>query len=156
MISQKAKYALKALVALARAPAGKPCSIRDIAVRDQIPQSFLEQILIELRRAGLVESRRGKDGGYLLAQDPGQIGLGRVLRLVDGPLAPLPCLSRTAYRRCADCADESACMVRRIFSEMYETTVALMDRTTLRDALESPGEGRRGTSRRAQGDRPLM
>lgn len=141
MITQKAKYALKALLALARAPEGRPCSIRDVAARENIPQSFLEQILIELRRAGLVESRRGKDGGYLLASDPATIGLGRVLRLVDGPLAPLPCLSRTAYRRCSDCRDEAACTVRRIFEEMYETTVAIMDRTTLKDALDAPVAG---------------
>lgn len=140
MITQKAKYALKALVALARAPDGRPSSIRDVAARENIPQSFLEQILIELRRAGLVESRRGKDGGYLLAADPATIGLGRVLRIVDGPLAPLPCLSRTAYRRCADCRDEDTCTVRRIFEEMYETTVSIMDRTTLKDALGGPAE----------------
>lgn len=137
MISQKAKYALKALVAIARSPAEKPSSIRDLAARENIPQSFLEQILIELRRAGLVESRRGKDGGYLLAAPPAAIGLGRVLRLVDGPLAPLPCLSRTAYRRCPDCKDEGACTVRAIFSEMYEATVAILDRTTLKDALDA-------------------
>lgn len=140
MITQKAKYALKALLALARAPAGRPSSIRDIAASETIPQSFLEQILIELRREGLVESRRGKDGGYLLAAHPATIGLGRVLRLVDGPLAPLPCLSRTAYRRCADCRDEAACTVRRVFEEMYETTVEIMDRTTLEDALASGPE----------------
>lgn len=138
MITQKAKYALKALVALARAPAGKPSSIRDLATRNSIPHSFLEQILIELRRGGVVESRRGKDGGYLLAAEPSAIRLGQVLRLIDGPLAPLPCLSRTAYRRCADCADETSCTVRRVFEDLYETTVAIMDRTTLADALEAP------------------
>lgn len=136
MITQKAKYALKALVVLGKAEEGRPCSIRDIAARERIPQSFLEQILIELRRAGLVESRRGKEGGYLLAAPPATIGLGRVLRLIDGPLAPLPCLSRTAYRACPDCADEAACTVRRIFSEMYETTVRILDQTTLADALK--------------------
>jgi Rrf2 family protein len=140
MISQKAKYALKALVALAKAPSGQPSSIRDLAARESIPRSFLEQILIELRRAGLVESRRGKDGGYLLAEEPAAIGLGRVLRLVDGPLAPLPCLSRTAYRRCPDCPDEAACTVRGIFEDMYEATVAIMDRTTLKDALAATAE----------------
>lgn len=140
MITRKAKYALKALLALARAPGGGPCSIRDIAARETIPQSFLEQILIELRRAGLVASRRGKDGGYLLAAPPEAIGLGKVLRLIDGPVAPLPCLSRTAYHRCADCADEGACTVRRIFADMHEATVAVMDSTTLADALAPPKE----------------
>lgn len=139
MITQKAKYAIKALVALASAPEGRPFSIRELAASEQIPQSFLEQILIELRRAGLVESRRGKEGGYLLAGAPATIGLGRVLRLIDGPLAPLPCLSRTAYRKCADCSDEQACLVRRIFEEMYETTVEILDRTTLQDVVQAPG-----------------
>lgn len=140
MITQKAKYALKALVALARAPEGRPSSIRDIAARETIPQSFLEQILIELRRAGVVESRRGKEGGYLLTQNPSDVRLGQVLRLIDGPLAPLPCLSRTAYRRCPDCADEAACTVRRVFEDMYEATVSIMDRTTLADALVAPDD----------------
>ncbi|PZQ17819.1 MAG: Rrf2 family transcriptional regulator [Ancylobacter novellus] len=138
MITQKAKYALKALLALARAQEGRPSSIRDLAARETIPQSFLEQILIELRRAGVVESRRGKEGGYLLARSPSEVRLGQVLRIIDGPLAPLPCLSRTAYRRCPDCADEAACTVRRIFEDMYEATVEIMDRTTLADALERP------------------
>lgn len=140
MISQKAKYALKALLALARAPTGRPLAIREVAARETIPQSFLEQILIELRRAGFVESRRGKDGGYLLARPAGDIRLGQVLRLVDGPLAPLPCLSRTAYRRCPDCSDEAACTVRRIFAEAYDATVTVMDRTTLADAIDAPPE----------------
>jgi Rrf2 family protein len=138
MITQKAKYALKALVALARADGTGPLSIRDIATSEGIPQSFLEQILIELRRAGVIQSRRGKDGGYLLAAPAAEIGLGRVLRLIDGPLAPLPCLSRTAYRKCGDCADEGSCTVRRILSEMYEATVEILDRTTLQDALVAP------------------
>lgn len=138
MITQKAKYAIKALVALASAPEGRPSSIRELAAKEQIPQSFLEQILIELRRAGLVMSRRGKEGGYMLAGAPATIGLGRVLRLIDGPLAPLPCLSRTAYRKCADCSDEQACRVRRIFEEMYEATVEILDRTTLQDVVSRP------------------
>ncbi|MFC3693495.1 RrF2 family transcriptional regulator [Chenggangzhangella methanolivorans] len=142
MITQKAKYALKALVALARAPAGRPSSIRDLAARENIPQSFLEQILIELRRAGVVESRRGKEGGYLLASDPSAVRLGQVLRLIDGPLAPLPCLSRTAYRRCPDCADEATCTVRRVFEDMYEATVSIMDRTTLADAISDDSDAK--------------
>jgi Rrf2 family protein len=137
MISQKAKYAFKALLSLARAPAGVTVPIRDIAQKDKIPQSFLEHILLDLKRNGLVASRRGKEGGYVLLRSPDQISLGAVLRLIDGPVAPLPCLSRTAYRRCMDCADEPSCTVRRVFAEVYEATTAVLDQTTLRDALES-------------------
>lgn len=139
MISQKAKYAFKALLSLARATEnGVPIPIRDIAVRDKIPQSFLEHILLDLKRHGLVASRRGKEGGYILLRDPKQISLGQVLRLIDGPVAPLPCLSRTAYRRCMDCADEGSCTVRRIFTQVYEATTAILDQTTLHDALHRP------------------
>jgi Rrf2 family protein len=136
MISQRAKYALKALLSLARATErGQPVPIRDIAQRDKIPQSFLEHILLDLKRHGLVASRRGKEGGYILLRSPEQISLGQVLRLVDGPVAPLPCLSRTAYRRCGDCADETTCTVRHIFTDVYEATVNQLEQTTLHDAL---------------------
>ena len=101
MISQKAKYALRALVALARA-GNKSLVTSDIAEREQIPRKFLEQILLELKRDGIVQSRRGKSGGYALLRPADTITFGQVLRLIDGPLAPVPCLSRVAYRRCKD------------------------------------------------------
>src|SRR5262249_31672534 len=107
MISQRARYALKALFALVRA-GDRLLTSREIAKAETIPQSFLEQILIDLRRGGLIGSRRGKVGGHQLLKDPASINCGQVLRLIDGPIAPLPCLSKTAYRRCADCPDERA------------------------------------------------
>src|SRR5690606_38093418 len=100
MISQRAKYALRALSMLARAEPGMPIQIPDISEQQRIPKKFLEQILLELKRAGLVDSRRGKQGGYLLHRPATEITYGEVLRLIDGPVAPLPCLSHTAYRRC--------------------------------------------------------
>ena len=114
MISQKAKYALRALVALARSETGS-MMIGQIAAQQKIPRKFLEQILLELKRDGLLASRRGKFGGYGLLKPAEQITFGHVLRLIDGPLAPLPCLSRIAYRRCSDCADEDGCEIRRVF-----------------------------------------
>ena len=102
MISQKAKYALRALLSLAKADGGSPVQISDIAREQAIPKKFLEQILLEMKKERLVESRRGKQGGYLLARPAADIPFGEVLRLIDGPLAPLPCLSQTAYRRCED------------------------------------------------------
>jgi Rrf2 family protein len=135
MISQKARYAFKALVALARLDPGASLQAREIAAREQIPQSFLEQILLELKRAGVVRSRRGREGGYALAKDPNAVSFGQVLRLIDGPVAPLPCLSRTAYRRCDDCRDEAACEIRRVFARLYDAQLALLESTTIGDAL---------------------
>jgi Rrf2 family protein len=131
MISQKARYAFKALIALSRSRPEECRQARDIAVSEQIPQSFLEQILLELRRAGLVASRRGREGGHFLLKDPAKIAFGEVLRLIDGPVAPLPCLSRTAYRRCHDCKDENNCVIRRAFGRAYDATLAVLEQTSI-------------------------
>jgi Rrf2 family protein len=135
MISQKAKYALRALSALARAEAGEPLQISDIADRQNIPKKFLEQILLDLKRNGMVASRRGKQGGYLLLRPADEITYGEVLRLIDGPIAPLPCLSLTAYRRCEDCNGESDCEVRHVFARVADETRAVLFSTTIADAL---------------------
>jgi len=134
MISHKAKYALRALVALAQA-GGDSLVISEIARRQRIPKKFLEQILLELKREGIVASRRGKVGGYMLLRRPEQVTYGEILRLVDGPIAPLPCLSRTAYQHCADCSGEESCEVRRVFARVAEASRAVLDRTTLADSL---------------------
>jgi Rrf2 family protein len=133
MISQKARYAFKALIALSRNHSQK-FQARDIATSEQIPQSFLEQILLELKRAGLVGSRRGRDGGHFLLKDPATITLGQVLRLIDGPVAPLSCLSRTAYSRCEDCVDEAACGLRRVFGQAYDASLEVLERLSIADA----------------------
>ena len=99
MISQKAKYALRALIALARARDGS-MGIGQIAAQQKIPRKFLELILLDLKRDGIVASRRGKLGGYELREPAESITFGRVLRLIDGPIALLPCISKIAYRRC--------------------------------------------------------
>ena len=106
MISQKAKYAFHALVALART---ESLMVGEIAAQEKIPRKFLEQILLELKRHGIVQSRRGKFGGYGLLLPADRITFGQVLRILDGPIAPLPCLSRIAYRRCSDCQTEENC-----------------------------------------------
>jgi len=133
MISQKAKYALRALVSLARR--GETMMIGDIAREQAIPKKFLEQILLELKRAGFVASRRGRTGGYELIKAPEEIMFGEVLRLIDGPIAPLPCLSKTAYRRCDDCRDEGSCEIRHVFERVTLATRAVLDSTTLADSL---------------------
>jgi len=141
VISQKAKYAFKALVLLARRGTGESLQTDVIAAQAAIPRKFLEQILLQLKANGLVDSRRGRGGGYMLVADPKTITVSQVLRIVDGPIAPLTCISRTAYARCKDCTDETECGVRRLFAETYAATLARMEKTTLAIALE---EGVRG------------
>lgn len=135
MLSQKAKYALRALLTLAEAPEGESLLISDIATSHNIPRKFLEQILLELKNHGILQSRRGRSGGYALLKSPSEISFGRVVRIIDGPLAPLPCLSRVAYRKCRDCTDETACVLRKVFAASHEATVTVLDQTSLADAL---------------------
>ncbi|MBK5197033.1 MAG: Rrf2 family transcriptional regulator [Methyloceanibacter sp.] len=133
MISHKAKYALRSLVALARR--GESMMIGEIAAQERIPRKFLEQILLELKRHGIVMSRRGKLGGYALLMSADQITFGQVLRILDGPLAPLPCLSRIAYRRCVDCRSEEDCEIRLVFAAVTNSAREVLDRTTIADAI---------------------
>jgi Rrf2 family protein len=138
VISQKAKYALRALVALARS--GDSMMIGEIAMKERIPRKFLEQILLELKRHGIVMSKRGKLGGYALLMPASQIMFGQVLRIIDGPLAPLPCLSRIAYRRCSDCRTEEECEIRRVFARVATSARDVLDRTSIADAVGVPAE----------------
>ena len=140
MISQKAKYALRALVSLARAGRGETMMIGEISKEQAIPKKFLEQILLELKRAGFVASRRGRSGGYELLRAPEQIMFGEVLRLIDGPIAPLPCLSKIAYRHCEDCKEEDTCEIRHVFARVAQATRDVLDQTTLADAVSLKSE----------------
>ncbi len=136
MISQKAKYALKALTVLAEEYGKGPILIADIAARENIPRSFLELILLELKIHRFLDSRKGRGGGYFLAKPPAQISIGQVLRAIEGPLAPLPCVSKTAYRKCDECRDERTCGVRLLMREVREATARILDSTTLADMLK--------------------
>lgn len=138
MISNKARYAFRALIAIAGMPEGRSLTSAGIASRYDIPHKFLEQILLDLKKAGVLESRRGKNGGYAMLRPADTISFGEILRLFEGPLAPLPCLSRQSYRRCEDCVSESACELRREFGTAYDAYRAVLDRRTLADALKSP------------------
>jgi Rrf2 family protein len=131
MLPMKSRYALKALVYLARHQADGPVLIADIAEAEAIPRKFLEAILLELRNHGILASRRGKGGGYTLRLDAAAINLGDVIRTLTGPLAPLPCLSKTAYQRCVECTDEATCAVRLLMSDVHAATVRIIDATTL-------------------------
>lgn len=137
MLTNKAKYALRAMIDIA-AQTGmgerRPLFIGDIAMRQDIPRRFLENILLELRKHGLVVSHRGKSGGYALARTPDLITFADVIRAIDGPLALTPCTSRTAYRRCEDCKDEATCSLRRTLLKVRDATADVLERTTLASA----------------------
>ncbi len=135
MISQKAKYSLRALIALAAAGPGQSLQIAAIAQAQSIPKKFLEQILLDLKHHGIVMSRRGKGGGYFLLRAASEVTFGEVLRIIDGPIAPLPCLSKIAYRRCDDCVSEANCEVRNVFARVAEATRGILDKTSIADAL---------------------
>lgn len=139
MITQKAKYAFKALFYMAALPERASARIEEIATGADVPRKFLEHILLDLKRKGIVASNRGRSGGYVLMKRPAEMTISDILRAIDGPIAPLPCISRTAYRRCDDCKDEKTCNVRRLFAGTYGSILALWESTTLADAVSEKG-----------------
>lgn len=135
MLSKRAKYGLKALLVLAERYGQGQVLSADIARREHIPAKFLELILLALKRDGLVVSRQGRGGGYRLALPPADVAVGRAVRVLDGPLAPLPCVSRTAYQRCEECHDEQSCAIRLVMEDVREATARILDHTSLADLL---------------------
>ena len=149
MLSRKSKYGLKALLALARTPGGGPVLIAELAAADGLPAKFLEAILLELKRRGLVQSKKGRGGGYYLSRPPERITFGEVIRALEGPLALVPCVSQTAYARCVDCPDEATCGVRIAMGEVRDATARILDSTTL--AAINARTGRRARRNAAKG-----
>ena len=140
MLSQKTKYALKALLLLAedyKKRRQDSVLISEIAERGRIPKKFLENILLELKNRGMLRSKKGKKGGYRLEKAPEEISLGRVIRIFDGPLALLPCVSQSAHRKCDECEDEATCGIRMAMAEVRDATAGILDRTNLRDVLRN-------------------
>jgi Rrf2 family protein len=135
MLSQKAKYALRALLALAKREDNEPTHIADLAASENISRKFLEATLLELRKHGILASRRGQRGGYRLARPANEISFGEVIRIIDGPLAPLPCASVTAFRLCSDCPDPHACSIRWVMQRVRDATAGVLDECTLAEAL---------------------
>ncbi|WP_457797875.1 RrF2 family transcriptional regulator [Methylocystis sp. S23] len=133
MLTKKGKYGLKAMVHLAQAEPGRPVPVLDISEKQRIPKKFLDSILCELRNAGFVQSRMGKGGGYSLARPACDITVGELVRAIDGPLAPVPCASKTRYRRCDDCSDENTCAVRRIMQRAQEALSNVLDKCSLQE-----------------------
>jgi Rrf2 family protein len=137
MLSQKAKYALRAVLMLAeRSQGDAPVAVSEIGKRERISQKFLEAILVELRDAGILESRRGRYGGYSLRRPADAISFGEVIRTIDGPLALIPCASRTQFKPCEDCADVASCSIRWAMQNARDAIAASLDGCSLADALK--------------------
>jgi len=139
MLTRKGKYGLKALVYLAKLPAGDLAFVNEIATDQNIPKKFLDAILSELRNAGFVQSRKGKDGGYRLARPATEIKVGHVVRVLDGPLAPIPCASRTQYQPCDDC-DEATCQVRHIMLDVRQAIAEVLDNRSLAEMRDAAND----------------
>jgi len=135
MLSQKARYALRALFLLAGRTIGEPVMIAEIAVKARVPRKFLEQILRDLKRRGILTSLRGKHGGYTLGRPADKISFAEVIRAIDGPLALSPCASVTAYRRCADCVDEETCAIRKVLLAARDATASVLESRMIGDAV---------------------
>ncbi len=137
MISKKTKYAINALVYLAKANTGnEPIQISRIAESEHIPRKFLEAILLVLKNAGMLSSRKGKTGGYYLHKSPDEINIADVMRLFDGPIALLPCVTHTYYERCEECKDEATCGIRSIFADVRNETVNMLKNATLTEIMQ--------------------
>ena len=149
MLSQKARYALRALTVLAQRPAGEPVMIAEIAAEAKVPRKFLEQILLDLKKRGLVHSTRGKFGGYRLGRPAERIAFAEVIRVIDGPLALSPCASQTAYRKCDDCIDETTCAIRKVLLAVRDATADILESRSIADMTEGlpPARGRSARSR---------
>jgi Rrf2 family protein len=140
MLTAKGKYGLKALVHLSGLEPGETTQAIDIADANNIPKKFLDAILGDLRNAGIVHSKKGPGGGYMLARAPSQIKIGHVIRTLDGPLAPIACASRTAYQPCQDCNNVKACVVRLSMMKVRDAVSEILDRLTVAD-MAAMGDG---------------
>ncbi|AQG78773.1 RrF2 family transcriptional regulator [Spirosoma montaniterrae] len=138
MISRKAKYAFKALRILAQQYGKGPVLIAQIAEAEAIPQKFLELILLDLRNHGILQSQMGKGGGYRLRVDPERVNLAQILRVIDGPIAPTPCVSKNFYVKCDDCADEETCTIRPIMERVRDANLSVYENVTLKDFARQP------------------
>ncbi len=135
MLSKKTKYAIRALIALGEQFGGESMNILSIAQKEKIPKKFLEQILLEMRNAGFLFSKKGAGGGYSLLKDPKEINLVQVMRLTGGPIAQLPCVSLNFYQKCDECRDEASCGIRATFMDVRDATLKILSETTISDLI---------------------
>jgi len=135
MLSKKTKYAIKALVILGKNVDQPPMQISKIAELERIPKKFLEQILLDLRNAGFLYSKKGAGGGYSLNKDPKEIFLVNILRITDGPVAMLPCASLNFYHKCDECHQETTCGIRDVFVDVRDATLNILSKTSIADVI---------------------
>ena len=133
MISKKTKYGLHALLHLTQHYEEGAVLIADLAEAEGIPKKFLEAILLQLKNHGFLQSKQGKGGGYKLAKHPRDIKLGQVIRVLEGPLAPVSCVSQTAYKKCEECQDETQCGIRLVMKDVREAMTNILDNTSLEE-----------------------
>lgn len=136
MISKKTKYAIKALLHLAKCYGKGPVLISTLSQEEKIPKKFLEAILLDLRKQGILGSKMGAGGGYYLIKKPTEVALSQILRSTGGPIALIPCVSLNFYERCDDCMDETICGIRDVMTEVREATLKILSGTTLEDILQ--------------------
>lgn len=141
VISKKAKYAIHALVHLARRKDAGPIMTADIAETEHIPKKFLEAILLDLKKAGLVASKQGRSGGYYLIKEPTDINLADIHRVFDGAIALLPCVTYKYYQRCDECLDEQTCGIRLVMQQVRDETVRILKSSTLADIIRTESGG---------------
>jgi Rrf2 family protein len=134
MLSKKTQYALKAVAYLAGRYKEGPVQIAEIAERKSIPLKFLEVILLELKKAGILESKKGKGGGYYLLENPSKVPLAKIIRIVEGPISLLPCVSLYFYQKCTDCEEEH-CNINKVFKETRDATLKVLEKRTLKDII---------------------
>lgn len=134
MLSKKTQYALKALTYMAERKKDGPVLIAEISKKKKIPLKFLENILLELKKAGLLDSKKGKGGGYFFKVDPQEISLAQVMRLIEGPIALLPCVSLNFYQKCKDC-DEKKCGLNKVMKQVRDNTLVILENKTVCDLL---------------------
>lgn len=140
MLSKKSKYAINALVYLAKQEDNRMVVVQEIAEEEHIPRKFLEAILLDLKRNGILGSKKGKGGGYYMLQRPDEINLADVMRLFDGPIALLPCATYKFFEKCDECKDEQICGIRDAMVELRNQTVNFLKATSLQDLLNRENE----------------
>ncbi|MCP9198522.1 Rrf2 family transcriptional regulator [Gramella sp. GC03-9] len=133
MLSKKTKYGIKALAYIARKKDRKPVQASEISESENISQKFLESILLELRKSGFLGSKKGKGGGYYLIKEPGEIKMTAVIRVLEGPIAMVPCVSLNYYEKCEDCPDEKTCSVHRLMIQVRDASLNVLGENTLED-----------------------
>lgn len=136
MLSKKAKYAIIALLHLTKRNQDGPILIKDIAEQEHIPQKFLEAILLDLKNSGILGSKKGKGGGYFLLKNPAEVNLAQIMRIFDGPIALIPCVTYVYYQKCEECKDEETCAIRAVFKEVRDQTVTILKKATLAELIE--------------------